>query len=140
LHGPFAHIPYTLATHRWHTNTITQIQKSEQAAREHIQLLEELYTRPEMSAEGHRVRSEAYSTAYYIAGTQCLENRSLAGGFFLRSIVLRPVRSFPNGPNGQRRSWYLMLTIMLSALLPRSLRRPLGALKQTLERRLRGAR
>jgi glycosyltransferase involved in cell wall biosynthesis len=140
LRGSMMRVPQVLATYRSHTGTITQSQASEQTVREHIRILDDLYARPEMPAEGQRVRAEAYSAAYYIAGTQCLENRSLAGGYFLRSIVLRPVRSFPNGPNGRRRSWYLMLTIMLSALLPRTLRRPLGALKQTLERRLRGAR
>ena len=78
IHGPFARIPETLASWRFHTGSATSAQKGERMAREHLWLMDDLFARSDLPARVREVRAEAYSAAYYIAAAQCVDNRASA--------------------------------------------------------------
>lgn len=68
LLGPFARIPVTLATFRVHPDSASVSQKGELMAKEHILLIDKIYSLPNLPAEVLKVKREAYSSANYIAG------------------------------------------------------------------------
>ncbi len=109
LHGPFARLPHTLATFRFHPGSASNAAKGLRMAEEHILMLDRYYERADIPPAARRVRAEAYSSAHYIAAIQCLHQREAARSYFLRSILLHR-NSFPNG---LPRSWDLMLQTIL---------------------------
>lgn len=73
LLGQFARIPHTLATFRWHAVGASSGGKGALMAEEHIRLVDKIYMMPELPREAVAVKSEAYSSAHYIAGAVCGE-------------------------------------------------------------------
>jgi len=105
IHGPFARIPETLVTWRFHAASATSAQKGERMAREHLWLMDDLFARQDLPAAARNVRSEAYSAAYYIAAAQCVESvPALAREYLLKSLLCHR----HSRPNGLKRSWALV--------------------------------
>jgi glycosyltransferase involved in cell wall biosynthesis len=67
LIGPFARIPCTLATFRVHPDSASVSQRGDLMAKEHIQLVNKIYSLPDLPPKVLRVKREAYSSAYYVA-------------------------------------------------------------------------
>ena len=68
LLGPFLRVPHTLATYRSHATTITNAERGELMAKEHVRVIDSLYARDDLPPEVLAVKAEAYRNAYYTAG------------------------------------------------------------------------
>ena len=71
LYGKFARIPRTLATFRVHPDSASVSHKGIAMANEHIRLVEQFYSRPDLPPEVQRVRAEAFSSAHLTAAACC---------------------------------------------------------------------
>lgn len=132
----FAHITQKLATHRFHSDSITgAIVGDGKVSNQRVEMLDKLYAMPEVPDEWQRVKNRAYGSAHYTTAILSIPDRAFSGHHFFRSIVACPVNCYPFGIP---RRWRLMLYIMLSAVLPRFIRTPLGIIKQRLDARARG--
>jgi glycosyltransferase involved in cell wall biosynthesis len=91
LYGPFARIPKTLATFRFHPDSASISQTGELMANEHLKLVEKIYSLPNLPPEAFRIKSEAYSSAYYIAGVVYGGRTSpVKRAYFRRALALSP--------------------------------------------------
>ncbi len=119
IHGPFARIPETLATWRFHAGSATSAQKGERMAREHLWLMDDLFARQDLPVAVKKVRLEAYSAAYYIAAAQCVESApALAREYLLKSLLYHR----HSRPNGLKRSWALAAQLFVPKPVVRLLR------------------
>jgi GT2 family glycosyltransferase len=91
LLGPFARIPKTLATFRWHAGGASSREQGASMAEEHIRLVEKIYSMPNLPEPVLRVKKEAFSNAYYEAavslGTQVLDVKR---DYYRRAVALYP--------------------------------------------------
>ncbi|HEX9190829.1 MAG TPA: glycosyltransferase family 2 protein [Candidatus Deferrimicrobiaceae bacterium] len=71
LHGPFERFPEPLATFRVHPDSASESAKGLVMAEEHIRLVKKMYALPELPDAVRRVRREALSSAYFVAGVVC---------------------------------------------------------------------
>jgi glycosyltransferase involved in cell wall biosynthesis len=71
LHGQFARIPKTLATHRWHPDSMIVSGRGPMLANEYIALVKEYYSRSDLPPEIRKVRREAFANAYLRATELC---------------------------------------------------------------------
>lgn len=91
LVGPFARIPRTLATFRWHDGGASTKNKGIRMAEEHLRLVDKFFAIPALPREVADLRLEAYSHAYYAAAVSLGDsNLDLKRRYFLRSIRLFP--------------------------------------------------
>lgn len=91
LLGPFARIPQTLATFRVHEGSASVSQTGSLMAEEHIRLVNKYYGLPGLPEEFRRVKREAYSSAYYIAGCVCGQGASIEKTrYYLRALWYCP--------------------------------------------------
>ncbi len=122
LYGPFAHIPKVLATWRSHSGGATQACQSLAMAKEHITLIEDLFSRADLRRDVRQLRGQALSAAYYDAARMCLSTaRAMARRYFLKCLQYYPLYPLV----GSHRSLYYTLVMIETILLPASLRRPL---------------
>lgn len=113
LYGPFARIPHVLATHRTHPRAKTQADKGIAMMQEYIRVVDKIYERDDLPPEVLAARSEAFSNVYYIAGAYSMSHSwSMARQFFIQSIRHCPL-CYRKYPWGFRRSWLLMLRVIL---------------------------
>lgn len=68
LLGPFARLPQTLARYRHHSASASVGQLGPRMAGEHIYMMNKFYSHPDLPQDIRRLRREAYSSAYWIAG------------------------------------------------------------------------
>jgi glycosyltransferase involved in cell wall biosynthesis len=94
LIGPFARIPYTLATFRFHSDSASVSQTGDLMAEEHIRLVDKIYSLPDLPPEVLRVKKEAYSSAYYIAGCVCGSESSFKKRCYLLALYYSPWKYF----------------------------------------------
>jgi len=95
LYGPFAHIPKTLATWRWHAEGASIAHRGLSMAQEHITLVRSIYSRSDLPPEAPLVRSQAFSAAYNAAAEACLPNfRGEARRYLLQSLSYYPLYPF----------------------------------------------
>lgn len=125
LHGPFLHLPYTLATWRDHPSSASISERSRLMAEERVTLMENFYTQPNLPPEIIAVKAEAMSSAYY-AGALMIGDAAAARPYYWRSLRYH----LNSRPLGQPRSWKVMLA---SFILP-------GALTNSLLRRRHAAK
>jgi glycosyltransferase involved in cell wall biosynthesis len=111
LYGPFARIPKTLATFRVHPVSASVCHKGAVMAYEHIRLIKKFYSLPDLPQEIRKVRSEAFSSAHYVAAEMCGPERKAACKHYFKSILYHPA-IFLN-------EYKMKLT--LSEMLPRQL-------------------
>jgi len=71
LHGPFERFPETLATFRVHPDSASESGKGHAMAEEHIRLVRKIYALSGLPREARRLRREAFSSAYFVAGYVC---------------------------------------------------------------------
>jgi glycosyltransferase involved in cell wall biosynthesis len=91
LHGPFWHLPKTLATWRHHGGATSVTDKGPQMAHEHLRILEKLFARPDFPAALRRHQAFAWASAYYMAGLKtCERSPALARRYFLRAFRYCP--------------------------------------------------
>jgi glycosyltransferase involved in cell wall biosynthesis len=90
LYGKFARIPRTLATFRVHPDSATISHKGPAMAREHIQLIQRFYLRPDLPPEVLRVRAEAFGWAHLVAGVAAGPARSVEIRHYLRATLYHP--------------------------------------------------
>jgi glycosyltransferase involved in cell wall biosynthesis len=110
LVGPFARIPKTLATFRWHSGGASSKEQGISMAEEHIRLIEKIYALPNLPASILGVRKEAFSSAYYEAavslGTQALDTKR---DYFKRAFILYPWTYFSHEKLSLAESLILMV-------------------------------
>lgn len=111
LAGPFARVPATLATFRYHAESYSTNQLGRAMADEHIRLTDKVFANPNLPQEVQKVKWEAYSSAYYIAGTQCGENAppAVSRRYFLRALLHAPHKYLTE----YRGRWRKMLPVLL---------------------------
>lgn len=131
LLGPFARVPATLATFRQHRESYSSSQLGQEMAEEHIRLVDKVFAAPNLPVEIRKIEKEAYSSAYYIAGTQLGDGvpSSAKRRYFLRALRYAP-RKYLGEYRGRWR-------VMLPALLGGSYK-PIRYAVKPVYRRLRG--
>ncbi len=146
LVGPFARIPATLATFRTHTGSITANEKNPARAKEHIRLTKKFYALPNLPAEVLKVKSEAYSSTYYIAGNVLGEKSSATKKWYYFLALWYAPQSTSEEYRDRRavmlyeltgtlKHSYITLLQTLRALLPDSVYRSLRATYRVCFRR-----
>jgi glycosyltransferase involved in cell wall biosynthesis len=90
LYGKFARIPRTLATFRVHPDSATISHKGPAMAREHIQLIQRFYLRPDLPPEVRKVRAEAFGWAHLVAGVAAGPARWVEIRHYLRATLYHP--------------------------------------------------
>jgi glycosyltransferase involved in cell wall biosynthesis len=110
LLGPFARIPKTLATFRWHSGGASSREQGASMAEEHIRLIEKIYAMPNLPETVLRAKKEAFSNAYYEAavslGTQALD---IKRDYYRRAIALYPWKYFSHEKLSLAESLILLL-------------------------------
>ncbi len=66
--GPFSRVPQTLARYRHHEGAASVSKTGAQMAREHMEMTDKLFARPDLPRSIRRLRREAYSSSHWIAG------------------------------------------------------------------------
>lgn len=69
--GNFLRVPEVLATFRVHTDSASMNAKGELMAREHIEMVEAFFARPDLPAKIVALHDEALSSAAFVAGCNC---------------------------------------------------------------------
>ena len=91
LSGPFARIPKTLATFRWHSGGASSKDQGTAMAQEHVRLIEKIFSMPNLPQAVLEAKREAFSNAYYEAavalGAQALD---LKRDYYRRAVALYP--------------------------------------------------
>lgn len=107
--GPFARVPETLATFRVHPDSATVSHQGIVMAEEHIRLIEKMYSLYGLPDEVVKVKREAYSSAYYIAGCTCGKGALFAKlKYFLQSLYYAPFKYL-----GEYKGRLLMMLLVL---------------------------
>ncbi len=112
LHGPFVHIPQTLATWRTHSGSTSVNSKNEAMAQENVRAIKQLFERPDMPEAVKKARAEALSSAYYVGGLILIPDFAAARPYFLQSIKHYPFapHAYPTGLMRSRK--YLLCALM----------------------------
>lgn len=92
LFAKFARIPKLLATHRWYAEGTSSAFRGIQMAEEHVRLIDNIYSLPNLPIEVIKIKKEAYSSAYFTAGICCGENLALKKEFYLKAIKIYPYK------------------------------------------------
>ena len=111
LCGEFERIPLRLATWRFHPGATSLSRRGTEMAREHIRLVEKLYSLPSLPFKVRRARPQAFCSAYLHAATLCNGARWVALGHSLRATLCHPPTAFCSRLN--RRRWATVLVVML---------------------------
>lgn len=100
LHGPFVHVPKTLATWRWHGGSASVTDKGPQMAAEHVRILDKLYARADLPPEVREAEAFARASACYIAALKtCERSPAVARRYFLRTLRHAPRYLWQLPPN-----------------------------------------
>jgi len=125
----FARVPKTLATFRTHPDSASTNQVGRRMAQEHIALIDKIYSLPNLPMEVMRAKTEAFGSAYYIAGYVCEPGDLPARNqYFRKAILFSPVKFLTEYRRDR------LLNFMLPAFSP-SLQKVIGRLKK-IKRRL----
>jgi glycosyltransferase involved in cell wall biosynthesis len=109
LLGPFERVPETLATFRVHPDSATLSHQGIVMAEEHIRLIEKVYSLHGLPDEVVKVKKEAYSSAYYIAGCTCGKGALFARiKYFFQSFYYAPFKYL-----GEYKVRLLMMVLVL---------------------------
>jgi len=93
LLGKFARIPERLATFRVHDDSASVLHQGKAMAHEHVRLTDKLFALPGLPSELRRLKREAYSSTYYVAGCVCGSASALARkSYFLAAAGLAPLK------------------------------------------------
>ena len=130
LHGPFARIPRTLATFRVHPDSASESCRGREMAEEHIRLIEQFFSLPNLPAAVHQAKDEAFSWAHYVAGISAGKARRTAWEHLVKSV-----RCYPRGILSQ---WTLVAAVALPRRLLQRLQQARRRIRSVLKR-LRGA-
>jgi len=124
LHGPFERFPEPLATFRVHPDSASESAKGHVMAEEHIRLVRKIYSLPGLPDAVRRVRREAFSSAYFVAGYVCgSEPNREKSLLFLAAIGYCPGKYL--GEYADRRSHILAMVLGRAYSYPRELLRRL---------------
>ena len=132
LYGKFARTPKTLATWRTHPGSTLLSQRGLPMAYEHIRLIEEFYSNPELPPKVRSVRAEAYSWAYLTAAITCRSARRES-----LKLLLRSIQYHPQGYLLDLSKVKEALSVMLPKPLSRSLNKVWVAARSILAKRQR---
>jgi glycosyltransferase involved in cell wall biosynthesis len=111
IHGKFARVPETLATHRVHAASATVAERGARMAEEHIQMYERLFARSDLPLSVKQWQTQSLGTVYYMAAAQALsESYPQARRYFMHSFQLSK-RPYLENPS---RFLYLLSTLLLS--------------------------
>jgi hypothetical protein len=93
MYGKFTRIPKTLATFRVHPDSGSVKYTGEYMAFEHIKLIDKIFSlRNILPSDALRFKTEAYSSAYYVAGVVCgNKDVSIKRKYFLKALSLSPL-------------------------------------------------
>jgi GT2 family glycosyltransferase len=132
LLGPFARVPATLATFRYHPAARSYSDLGQVMAEEYVRLINKFYGNADLPPEVLKVKREARSSAYFAAGSVCGENvpQAVIRRYFLRALWYAPHKYL--------REYRVRLFVMLPVLLGR-LYEPLRRVISPLYRGLRAA-
>lgn len=89
----FSRLPRTLATFRMHSNSASSSQTNERMAQEHITLVNKIYGLSNLTHDALKFKSEAYSSAYYVAGCVCQScNFLVRRRYYFQAIRFAPLK------------------------------------------------
>ncbi|MFC1933567.1 glycosyltransferase [Chloroflexota bacterium] len=93
LVGRFVRIPRTLATFRVHSEAKSTSHLGAAMAAEHVRLIEKFYAQPNLPQSVQKVRTEAFSRAYFAAGAICMSSGEYELGIkcYRKSMRLYPL-------------------------------------------------
>lgn len=112
LLGPFVRLQEVLATFRFHRDSASVREKGRAMAEEHLHLIEKFYASNHLPMGVIRVKREAYSSAYYIAGCVVGENAIPdRKKYFKMALRLAPIKYLTK--------YRSRLAIMLLVFFPR---------------------
>jgi glycosyltransferase involved in cell wall biosynthesis len=97
LYGPFARIPQTLATFRVHADSASVSHMGAAMAAEHIRLMHEFYSRPDLPVEVQKVRRAAFSSAHRVAAGSCGQARAEALRHYVSFALHHPPHVLDGG-------------------------------------------
>ena len=93
LLGPFARIPERLATFRVHSDSASVSHQGTEMAEEHIHLVNKLFSQTGLPDTMLKIKRDAYSSAYYIAGCVCGDKLSnIKKKYFVLAICFAPLK------------------------------------------------
>lgn len=93
LLGRFARVPETLATFRVHDDSASVAHQGKAMAREHFRLIRKFFSLPGVPDEVRRIRREAYSSTFYVAGCVCGGAAPLTRKmYFVAAALLAPFK------------------------------------------------
>jgi glycosyltransferase involved in cell wall biosynthesis len=94
LIGSFARVPKFLASYRLHAGGASSFAKGEKMAEEHILMINKLYSTPNLPQDLLHIKEEAYSSANYIAGVVCGDNKILRRKYYISALSHAPNKYF----------------------------------------------
>lgn len=101
LHGPFARIPHTLATWRYHLLATSVTAKGEAMAKEFVRLMKDFFARSDLPPEVRALKREATAVSYFKAGELCFDQTFAQTRRYWRRCLLIStlfrVRLYPDG-------------------------------------------
>lgn len=92
LIGPFARLPKTVANFRWYPGGTSSALRGKVMADEHIQLVDKVFSLPNLPKDIVSIKREAYSSAYFIAGVVCGDNPELKKAYYKKALITSPIK------------------------------------------------
>lgn len=115
LFGPFVRLQEVLATFRFHQDSASVREKGRAMADEHLYMMEKFYAMENLPMDVIRVKREAFSSAYYIAGCVIGENAiPERKKYFKKALRLAPIKYLTK--------YRGRLMFMLTVFFPRMIR------------------
>lgn len=116
LSGRIRRLPHVLATWRRHRAGGSIAGVSPEMARNHVEMIEGFFARPNVPPELMAIRRSALGTAYYCAGLLAIHNQAIPGRrYMLRSLRLQPFWPRYFLPE-RKRSWLRVIYVLLPEL------------------------
>jgi glycosyltransferase involved in cell wall biosynthesis len=117
LLGTFKRVPEKLATFRVHSDSASVNQMGKAMAEEHFRLIEKLYSFSELPVAIRRLKRQAYSSAYFVAGCLCGPGLLLRRKrYFIYAVLLDPMNYL--GEYRRDRTWYMFPALMQGLYVP----------------------
>jgi len=125
LYGRFARIPKTLATWRLHPDSASVSHRGKAMADEHIRLMNQFYSRPDLPPEVHKARSAAFCCTHLVAAIICGADRREAMKHLITSVKYRPLSFLVS---------FYQLQFVLVIILPKPIRHLLTSTRRAARR------
>jgi glycosyltransferase involved in cell wall biosynthesis len=113
LHGPFARIPHTLATWRYHPQALSITSRGEAMAKEYIKLTKSFFERADLPSDVRALKAETTAVSYFFAGDVCYGPDFTLTRKYWRRCLMQSAFRMKLFPNGRPICWDGYLTRLL---------------------------